>query len=467
MSDAQRLFEGTGVQVTVEGKHHLGAALGSHLFTEQYVSEKVDSWSCCVAKLSDIAKVHPHNAYSAFTHGLCNKWTYFLRTIPGISSLLEPLEAVISSKFILALTGRFISDDERALLALPIRLGGLGIVDPQTVSDSEFAASEKVTSPLVGLILQQDISFGCHVDAQHLPKSEVIASKRQAAEERATSVCDSLPSDMKRMIFLLSEKGASSWLSALPVEEHGFALHKGAFRDTLFLCYGWLPSGLPVHCVCGQGFSVDHALNCPTGGYPTLRHNELCDFTAEILSEVCADVCTEPPLQLLLGETLTYATANVEDGALLDISAAGFWGGQHQKAYFDVKVFNPNASRSRYRGSQASSLYRKFEKDKRRKYEQRIREIELASFTPLVFSTSGGMSGCTNVFFKRLAYLFSLKKKLDYGNVMAWLRCRLSFSLLCSAISCLRGAQSHHGCLANRGALDLALAEGQVCDHAN
>ena len=106
---------------------------------------------------------------------------------------------------------------ERALLALPIRLGGLGIVDPQTVSDSEFAASEKVTSPLVELILQQDLSFGCHVvDAQHLAKSEVIASKRQAVEERATSVCDSLPSDLKRMISLLSEKGASSWLSRLP-----------------------------------------------------------------------------------------------------------------------------------------------------------------------------------------------------------------------------------------------------------
>ena len=80
----------------------------------------------------------------------------------------------------------------------------------------------------------------------------------------------------------------------------------------------------------------------------------------------------------------------MEDVARLDISAAGFWGSQHQKAYFDVKVFNPNASS--YRGSQVSFLYRKFEKDKRRKYEQRIREIEMASFTPLVFSTSGGMS---------------------------------------------------------------------------
>ena len=173
-SDAQWLFEGTGVQVTVEGKRHLGVALGSRSFTEQYVSEKVDSWSRCVAKLSDLAKVHPHYAYSAFTHGLCNKWTYFLRTIPGISSLLKPLEAVISSKFIPTLTGRFVSNDERALLALPIRMGGLGIIDPQTVSDSEFAASEKVTFPLVGLILQQEMSFGCHiVDAQRLAKSEV------------------------------------------------------------------------------------------------------------------------------------------------------------------------------------------------------------------------------------------------------------------------------------------------------
>ena len=52
----------------------------------------------------------------------------------------------------------------------------------------------------------------------------------------------------------------------LRLEEHGFALHKGAFRDALSLRNGWLPSRLSVHCVCGQGFSVDHALNCPTGG---------------------------------------------------------------------------------------------------------------------------------------------------------------------------------------------------------
>ena len=83
--------------------------------------------------------------------------------------------------------------------------------------------------------------------------------------------------------------------------------------------------------------------------------------------EVCADVCIEPQLQLLSVEMLTYATADVEDGACLDISAAGFWGNQHQKAFFDVKVFNLNACS--YRGSQVSFLYSEFEKDKRQRYE--------------------------------------------------------------------------------------------------
>ena len=39
LSSARQLFAGTGVNITVEGKCHLGAALGSHCFTKSYVSE--------------------------------------------------------------------------------------------------------------------------------------------------------------------------------------------------------------------------------------------------------------------------------------------------------------------------------------------------------------------------------------------------------------------------------------------
>ena len=51
----------------------------------------------------------------------------------------------------------------------------------------------------------------------------------------------------------------------------------------------------------------------------------------------------------------------------------------------------------------------------------------MGSFVPLVFSTFGGMSGCTNVVYKCLAYLLSLKRGVPYSSVMAWLHCRLSF----------------------------------------
>ena len=75
------------------------------------------------------------------------------------------------------------------------------------------------------------------------------------------------------------------------MKEHGFALHKGAFRDALCLRYTvarcMAPTGV-THSVCLWPGPV-FLLNCPTGGYATLRHNELRDFTAKVLSDVCAD----------------------------------------------------------------------------------------------------------------------------------------------------------------------------------
>ena len=74
----KKVFAGCGVGITAEGKHHLGAAIGSPIFVKHYVSEKVDYWVSCALKLSVIAKIQSDVAYCAFTHGLVGKWTYFL-----------------------------------------------------------------------------------------------------------------------------------------------------------------------------------------------------------------------------------------------------------------------------------------------------------------------------------------------------------------------------------------------------
>ena len=86
---------------------------------------------------------------------------------------------------------------------------------------------------------------------------------------------------------LAQEKEASNWLTALPVENHGFSLHKGAFRDVVHIQYGWELSQVPSPCICGSAFSTDHAIICPHGGFPTILHNEVRDLTAKLLDEVC------------------------------------------------------------------------------------------------------------------------------------------------------------------------------------
>ena len=66
-------------------------------------------------------------------------------------------------------------------------------------------------------------------------------------------------------------------------------------------------------------------------------------------------------------------------------------------------------------------------------YEQRVREVERASFIPIVLSTTGGMGKQASVFNKQLTSLPSEKKETTYST-MNWLRCMITFSLLRSAV---------------------------------
>ena len=63
----------------------------------------------------------------------------------------------------------------------------------------------------------------------------------------------------------------------------------------------------------------------------------------------------------------------------------------------------------------------------------------MASFTPLVFSTTGGMGKEAVTFYRRLADLLSKRNTMTYSSTLAWLRCLLSFSLLRSATICASG----------------------------
>ena len=168
----------------------------------------------------------------------------------------------------------------------------------------------------------------------------------------------------------------------------------------------------------------------------------------------------EPKLQLLTGEQLERSSSNRDPEACLDVKARGLWGGGLKCAFFDATIFNLRAH-SKAPSSSTSGVYRRHELAKRRQYEQRVRDVEMSSFTPLIFSASGRFGQASTVTFKRLALRLSEKWSMPYASVMGWLRCRASFALLQSAIICLRGSRQHVG---GRVTLlpHLAIAEGGI-----
>ena len=84
---AKEIFSKTTINIT--GRKHLGAALGSTDFFEEYVDEKVEEWVAQVTRLAEFATTQPQSSYAAFVLGLRHRWTYFLRTLPFLELLFS------------------------------------------------------------------------------------------------------------------------------------------------------------------------------------------------------------------------------------------------------------------------------------------------------------------------------------------------------------------------------------------
>lgn len=121
------------------------------------------------------------------------------------------------------------------------------------------------------------------------------------------------------------------------------------------------------------------------GGSRNTVSNELRNTPALLLREVAKDVSIEPPLHPLTEEHLHLCSAILDDGTRLDIAASGVWSNQFEHT-FDIQVFNPHAVSNSTQS--LSSTYHCHEQEKHCSYEERVQEVEQASFVPLVFSAT-------------------------------------------------------------------------------
>jgi len=390
-----------------------------------------------------------------------------------LQNLLQPLEDAIRNRLIPALFGHqentAISDLDRALYALPSRLGGLNLDNPMEQAKHKFRDSVELSKCLKDLIENKGAeddplsnpAFCSQTDDEDQGDSEeteakesktvwekqrearkAIKSRRRLLEKaEAERVLQQLPQQEQRAVELAQRKGASAIFTTLPLEKYGFTFaSKRDFRDILCMRYRKHIPGLPARCTCLQPYSLDHSQICPKGGFIALRHDEPKNLFGRLARRVFRDVEVEPELEQLSGEVLDKKSANRQDEARSDVRVRNFWGNR-KDAFFEFRVFYPFAS-SHASKKTAEAMFLSVEKARKREYEERINVVDNGSFSPMILASTGGIGDQMSMALKVLAERLAGLDDEEYSEVMGMLRSRFAFAIARSALVCLRGSRS-------------------------
>ena len=281
---------------------------------------RVNEWVAELKLLTKITKFYPQAAYCTFTPGFRQNLNYFIQPTPNISHLLQPIENIIWVEFITFLfEERTCYDEERQLLFLQVKLGGMGITNITSISDIEYQNSKKTTKNLVHKIKKKEPVL---TSANSSNQQEKFKSSTEFYDNLLRNIRSKMAPTQLKANDTATSDGASIWLSSLP-------LTKRKFFDAVLLRCGWELKHLPHECICKAKCNIDHALTCKTGGFVTLRHNEIVNVTVDMLSMVCKDVRKEPALS---------TTPDSIDELWSEIIVRSFWQ-RLQRTFVDVRAF--------------------------------------------------------------------------------------------------------------------------------
>ena len=345
--------------------------------------------------------------------------SFITRTAPSSSALLETSEAIVRESILQALTSKGEPlPIEREVFSLPLKSGGLGIDCPKNNHDDN-KLSKKLYQPL------EDKDPLTAELWQKRTLDDLLNAKKIA--EKISNVKNVLSTEQSYAVERASEKGATAWLNVLPLKRYGFQLNKFVFRNGLSLRFSWNPKNAPLNCPCGEIFSMTHALHCPKGCYTIVRHNEIRDTFANLMSEVCRDVAVEPLLQPLDGETLDRNSTATDDFCV-DMKANSLWGTVFDRTFLDVKIFNPLA-KSCLKTIRDSY---KYHEELNSNMDRGLETSRTALSTPSCFRQLEAVLRWVKSW--NDAHKICEKREEKYSDVMSFFRTKISFALLKSSI---------------------------------
>ena len=157
----------------------------------------------------------------------------------------------------------------------------MGISKPIEQCEVAHFNSMYVSAPLVRLITRQIAEFDPRElsDEMKTLRSDIDIQAEKRYKDKRDTLLGLVDEVMKIALKAAGEKGASSWMTAVPSYDHGTILHKRDFVDACYMRYGWELLDLPVSCgACGGPFSLQHSLDCQHGGLRQIQHNEVRDI---------------------------------------------------------------------------------------------------------------------------------------------------------------------------------------------
>ena len=419
----------------------LGGYVGMNEGQEAFVANKVEQLNGSLSKLLTVGQDHPQELYTAVSASFQHKWNYLQRTHDVVKEVYQPLEESIRSQVLPTIFRWLPNDAERKITALPVRKGGLGLANPVESAVPNFQVAKRATGELIAA-LKGETKWD---PVQHHRTFTAVSSAHKGEKEKkqSSTVSDikedtTLQPDTIRAFKRASEFPSGHFLIAKPLTRNGAVLSAHEFRDAADLRYARKPPDLPQKChACGKDapqLTLNHALTCKKGGGVVGRHEILAVSLATIAeaavsaARINKNCCVRrPPENGIQGLPGLYSDVRItglkqkEPAKTLDI---------------DVRMFYPEATSARVSSIQA--LLKKNETEKNTKYKSACTSFG-TEFEPFVCTTDGVLAEGAERVIKMLGSAIAEKWGKQKGEVMAWIRGRLSLSIARAASACMRG----------------------------
>ena len=217
LGEAEKIFENTGITIKAVAR-----VLGSVIVTESECKKLLEFQQNeqikILKKSTKIAKTSSQNVYACYTKGVQEKLSFLTRTAPYTMEKLEICEKTIQEQLIPNLIGKdTLNPQFREISSLPLKMGGLNIKLP---SDHESYLEWSKETSLV-LDSQDPVTA---ITQQEKICTKIKKLKTDGTNRKKTNLMNSLDETDKYAIDFPSEKGASNWLNALPLNRYNFKI---------------------------------------------------------------------------------------------------------------------------------------------------------------------------------------------------------------------------------------------------